>query len=45
MRILSDPSYKQKAKEVQLDFAKYKAPTRAVEAIEELIKSKKSGKN
>ena len=37
MKILSDQSYKQRAKELQLDYAKYDAPTLAVELIEELI--------
>jgi len=36
-RILSAPSYKLKAKEIQTDFAKYDAPTVAVGLIEELI--------
>lgn len=42
MKIFSDPSYKQRAKELQLDFAKYDAPTLAVELIEELIKKQKN---
>lgn len=37
MKILLDPSYKQKAKELQADFAKYDAPTLAVGFIEDLI--------
>ncbi len=37
MKILSDPSYKQKAKELQADYAKYDAPALAVELIEELF--------
>lgn len=36
-KILSDPSYQQKAKELQADYAKYDAPALAVELIEELI--------
>jgi MGT family glycosyltransferase len=43
MKILSDESYKQKAKELQIDFAKYDAPTLAVELIEELL-NKQRGK-
>ncbi len=38
MMVLSDPSYKQKAKEIQVDFAKYDAPERAVELIDEYLK-------
>jgi len=37
MKILLDPSYKKRAKELQAEFAKYDAPTLAVEFIEELI--------
>ncbi|NOY37129.1 MAG: hypothetical protein GXO83_06095 [Chlorobi bacterium] len=40
MKILSVPSYKQKAKELQTNFAKYDAPTLAVELMEGLIEKK-----
>jgi MGT family glycosyltransferase len=36
-KIMSEPSYKLKAEELQKDFAKYDAPTFAVELIEELM--------
>jgi UDP:flavonoid glycosyltransferase YjiC (YdhE family) len=36
-KIMSDPSYKLKAEELQKEFAKYDAPTVAVEMIEEFI--------
>jgi len=42
MKIFSDPSYKQRAKELQLEFAKYDAPALAVELIEELIQKQKN---
>ena len=41
MNILSDPSHKRKAKGLQTDFAKYDAPTLAVELVEELIEKTK----
>jgi UDP:flavonoid glycosyltransferase YjiC (YdhE family) len=41
MKILSDPSYKQRAGELQSEFVKYDAPNLAVELIEELIEKTK----
>ena len=41
MKIFSDPSYKQRAIELQSEFAKYDAPNLAVELIEELIEKTK----
>ena len=41
MKILSEPSYRQKAKGLKADFAKYDAPTLAVDLVEELIKCTK----
>jgi len=37
-KILSDPSYKQKARELQKDFAKYDAPELAVRWIGEFLR-------
>jgi len=36
-KVMSDGSYRQKAKEIQADFAKYDAPTLAANLVEELI--------
>ena len=40
--IMSDSTFKQKAEELQTDFAKYDSPSLAVELIEELIEKTKS---
>ena len=41
-KIMSDSTFKQKAEELQTDFAKYDSPSLAVELIEELIEKTKS---
>lgn len=40
-KILSDPRYKQKAQQIQTDFAKYNAPVKAADMLEELAAKKK----
>lgn len=41
MKILSDASFKRKAKNLQAEFAKYDTPTLAVDLVEEIIESTK----
>jgi len=45
IEILSKPSYRQKAKALQTEFARYDAPARAVDLVEELIESTKEQSN
>jgi len=45
MKILSEPSYRQKAKGLQMEFAKYDAPTLAVNLVEGLIGGAKNQSN
>lgn len=40
MEILSNPKYRKNAKRIQADFAKYDAPTKAVELLESLVHEK-----
>lgn len=42
IKIMSDPSYKQKAKALQADFTQYDAPTLAADLVEELIEKQMS---
>ena len=44
MKIMSDPSYKQKAKELKEDYAKFDAPNLAIAMIEELIEKQANRK-
>jgi len=41
-KIMSDSTFKQKAEELQTDFAKYDSPSLAVELVEELFEKTKS---
>jgi MGT family glycosyltransferase len=40
-KILSDPGYKEKARQIKADFAKYNAPVKAADMLEELAATKK----
>ncbi len=40
-KIMTDPSFKRRAQELQADFAKYNAPILAVQLMEELVEEKK----